>query len=50
LEYNVVFLNGFFISHGGVSEDANSLGMLDPKFIDNVISRNVGKYLSVYTS
>ena len=46
----VGFLKGIRSSHSGVSEDVSSLGLLDPKFIDKVISRNIGYYLSVYTS
>jgi len=46
----VVFLKGIWSYHGGVSEDASSLGLLDPQFIDNVTSRNVGNHSSVYTS
>ena len=46
----VVFLKGVWSYHSGFSEDASSLGLPDPKFIDNGISRNVGNYLSVYTS
>ena len=45
-----MFLKGIWSYHGGASKDASSLGLLDPKFIDNVISRNVGNHLSVYTS